>query len=126
PHFGVALVAQDVADRLCDVGGRERRRRDLVQQWLEEVEVLAIDDRHAHVRSPHRLGEVESPEAAADDDDVRRPIVVRTLAYQFALLPRACRVRALHFGTATWIRRRTRAVPQRADRRRAGSPTGTT
>ena len=43
-HAGVRLAPQDRADRVGDVAGRQRRRRDLVEERLEEVVVAAIDD----------------------------------------------------------------------------------
>ena len=34
-HFGVPLVAQDGANRLSDIGRRQHRKRDLVEQGLK-------------------------------------------------------------------------------------------
>src|SRR5690606_9818147 len=116
PHLHVALMAQDRADGLRDVAGRQRRRRHLVEQWLEEVEVLAIYERDADVRPPQRAGEIKAAEPAAYDDDVRRRRWSRNFVpFQGALLPgRGRSARALHSDPATWIRRRTRANPQPA------------
>ena len=68
---GVVLVADDGADRVGDVAGVEGRRRDLVQQRLEQVVVAAIDDGDAHAFLAQRARGREAGEAAADDDDVR-------------------------------------------------------
>ena len=70
-HAGVGLAAQDGADRVRDVGGREPGSRDLVEQRLEEMVVAAVDERHVHRRAAERLGGGEAAEAAADDHDVR-------------------------------------------------------
>ena len=42
-HRGVALPAQDVPDRPRDLGRRERRGRDLIQQGLETMVVMPIE-----------------------------------------------------------------------------------
>ena len=68
-HLGVFLVAQDVAQRFRDVRRRERRGRDLIEQRLEEVMILAIEERDAHADLAERLRGLQSAEAAADDDD---------------------------------------------------------
>ena len=54
-----------------DVGRRERRRRDLIEQRLEDVVVRAIDQRDVHRRTLERARRVQSAEAAADDDHAR-------------------------------------------------------
>ena len=41
------LAAEDAADGLGDVGRRQRRRRDLVEQRLEQMMVVTVDHRHA-------------------------------------------------------------------------------
>jgi hypothetical protein len=67
----VALAPQDTADRLRDVGGRQARRRDLVEQRLEQMVVAPIDqgDLHLLVAERHRCAEAAEP--GADDHDPR-------------------------------------------------------
>ena len=43
---GVRLAAQHGADRLCNVRGPQCGGGDLVEQWLEEMVVIAVDDQH--------------------------------------------------------------------------------
>src|SRR4029079_6399701 len=43
-HRRVAAAAEDAAQRLGDVARRDRARRDLVQQRLEDVVVAPIDE----------------------------------------------------------------------------------
>ena len=81
-HFDVALTAQDPADRRRDVAGRQRRRRHLIQQRLEDVMVAAIDERDPHRRPPQRARGVQAAEAAADDDDARIGHTFRALTFQ--------------------------------------------
>jgi len=66
---GVLLVAQNGADRLGDIGGRQCRGRDLVQERLEEVVIVAVDHRHLDGRPGQLARRFESAEAGADDND---------------------------------------------------------
>ena len=55
-----SLLAQQPADRRRDVARRQRRRRDLIEQRLEDVVVGAIDDRDVDgrvcaARAPRRV-----------------------------------------------------------------------
>jgi len=61
------LSAQDGPDRFGDLGGGELRRRDLVEQRLEEVMVGAFEDEHPDRRVAQRARRAESGEATADD-----------------------------------------------------------
>ncbi len=64
-------MREQAADRHGDVRGTERRHRDLVEQRLEQMMVLAIEqrDRDArHVAQP--LRSVQAGEAGADDEDL--------------------------------------------------------
>src|SRR5262249_15632218 len=46
-HYArVALPARDRADRRRNIGRRQSSRRDLIEQGLEKVMVMAVDDRH--------------------------------------------------------------------------------
>jgi len=50
-HPRVLLIAQDGADRLGDIRRPEGRRRDLVEQGLKEMVVVAVDDQHVGGRA---------------------------------------------------------------------------
>ena len=71
PHLCVRLLPEDSADGARDVGWREGRRGDLVEQGLKEVEVPSIDEREPDGRLPECSGAVQASEAAADDHDMR-------------------------------------------------------
>ena len=66
-HARVALAAQDLPQRHRHLDGRERAGRDLVGERLEEVEVLAVDERHVDVRAAQAAHGEQAAEAAADD-----------------------------------------------------------
>jgi hypothetical protein len=68
-HAGVPLAAQDDAQRRCDLGGRERARRGLVDERLEEGEVLPVDERDLDRRPAQAAHRLQAAEAAAHDDD---------------------------------------------------------
>ena len=44
-HLDVLLARQHAADRLGDIGRRQRRGRHLIEQRHEQVVVVAVDDR---------------------------------------------------------------------------------
>ena len=70
----VGVVAEELAQRERDVAGGQLRGRDLVEQRLELVVVVAVDQRDADVvlaRQPPDAA--DAGEAAADDDDVQLP-----------------------------------------------------
>ena len=69
-HARVVVVAQHPADRRGDVARRQAGRGHLIQQRLEDVVIVAVDQRHSHRRAPERLGGKQPAEAAADDHDV--------------------------------------------------------
>ena len=62
--------AQQMADRPCDLGSRERRRTDLVQERLKKMMVALIDDGDAHRRAGESVGDAQAGEARAGDHDV--------------------------------------------------------
>ena len=55
------------------VARRQRARRHLVEQRLEQVVVRAVDQRHVDVGAPQPLRGGKPAEAAADDHDPRSP-----------------------------------------------------
>jgi hypothetical protein len=67
---GVVISAEDAAQRLGDVAGRDRAGGDLVQQRLEDVVVAPIDEGQVDAlvtTQPTRR--VQPAEAAAHDED---------------------------------------------------------
>jgi len=69
----VPLLAQDRAQRLGDVARRQRPRRDLVEQRLEQVEVAPVDESETDLRiDPKAPRRVQAGEPATDDDHAMR------------------------------------------------------
>ena len=66
----VAVALEDRAERIGDLAGRKRPRRDLVGERLEEMEVAAVDERDLDRRAPQLRDRLEAAESSADDDDV--------------------------------------------------------
>src|SRR5688572_19595371 len=62
------LLAQDPPDRRGDVARRKSRGRDLIQQRLKDVVIVAIDDRHLARHVAEAARGVEAGKPAADDD----------------------------------------------------------
>src|SRR4051794_2181755 len=67
--FGVLLAAEHLPQRRGDLLGGERSGRDLVGERLEEVEVLAVDQRHSDVGALQPANRKQSAEPAAYDHD---------------------------------------------------------
>jgi hypothetical protein len=70
-HREVGLLAQDAADGRGDVGRGQRGGGHLVEQGLEDVVVLAVDDRDAGQVGRKLLRKGQAAEAGTEDDDVR-------------------------------------------------------
>lgn len=68
-HAYIALAAKHAAQRGRDLARRERPRRDLIEQRLEEMEIPTVDERDLNRRMLQRLRGVESAEAPAENDD---------------------------------------------------------
>ena len=68
---GVALAPEELAYRRRDVRGRQRRRRDLVEQRLEQVMIALVDEGDADAGDvqPPRRGQPREPRP--ENDDVR-------------------------------------------------------
>jgi hypothetical protein len=60
-------VAQQVADRPGNLGGRKRRGRNLIEQRLEQMMVASVDQRDRNGRALEPIGGFQSAEAGADD-----------------------------------------------------------
>ncbi len=67
-HLGVLLVAQNCADGLSDVGRREDREGDLIEERLEGVMVAAVHEGYVHGQAGKASGCMNACKAAADDD----------------------------------------------------------
>ena len=63
-------MAKHPADRRRDIAGRQRGRGHLIQQRLEQVVIVAVDERDADRRTRERARGVQAAETAAEDDDV--------------------------------------------------------
>jgi hypothetical protein len=72
-HAGldVRRTLHDAAQVGRDVLGREARRRDLIEQRREGVEVVPVDDRHLHRRTGEAHRRRDPAEPTAHDHDVR-------------------------------------------------------
>src|SRR6188508_1600593 len=68
-HADVAAPLEDRPERIADLAGRKGARRDLVGEWLEEVEVAPVDERDLHRAARKVLGGLEAAEPAADHHD---------------------------------------------------------
>ena len=69
-HARVALPAHDLAQRHRDLDRRERARRDLVGERLEEIEVLPVDERHLDVGAAEPSHREQPAEPTTDDNDL--------------------------------------------------------
>jgi hypothetical protein len=65
----VVTSAQEMADRPRNLRSRQRSRGDLVKQRLEQMMIALIDDRDTNRRTGQTMGDLETAEAGADDDD---------------------------------------------------------
>ena len=83
-HSGVRLPRENTADRSGDVGRRQGRGRDLVQQRLKQMMVAPIDERDPNRRPPERPRRTQAGETAADDDHVWRRLGVVADAHRSA------------------------------------------
>src|SRR5699024_1996408 len=69
-HADVLVVRHQLADGRCDLTLRQDTGRDLVQQWLEQVVVGAVDDSDRDVLALELLCREQTAETAADNDNV--------------------------------------------------------
>ena len=63
----IVVPAENAPDRTRDVGGRQRRRRDLVEQRHEQVVVPPVDDRDPDRRAAQFPGAGKPAEPRADE-----------------------------------------------------------
>src|SRR5580704_183215 len=69
--FDIAMSAHDPADGRGDLGGRKSGGRYLIKQWLESVEVPAVDQRDLDRQAGQMQSSLQAAEAGADDGDSR-------------------------------------------------------
>ena len=69
-HRDVAVVRQDGTGGLGDFGGRQPRRRNLVEQGLEQVVILGVHQRHRGAGMLEGLAEGKPAKAGAEDEDL--------------------------------------------------------
>src|SRR5690606_23443235 len=63
--------AQDDPDGFGNLRRRKGSRGHLIEQWLKEVVILPIDDRHLHAALAQSLCGLQSGKAGADDHHMR-------------------------------------------------------
>jgi hypothetical protein len=66
-HAHVGRVPEDPAERRGDITRRQRSGRDLVEERLEQVVVVAIEQRDAHRVTAEHLGGHQASEATAEN-----------------------------------------------------------
>jgi len=71
PEAHRLVSPEDVADVVGDVVRLQPRHRDLVEQRLKLVVIVAVDQRDLRGGIAKRLGGLKPAEAGPDDDDVR-------------------------------------------------------
>src|SRR5579863_2995156 len=79
-YLRVFLALEDIAQRRGDIAGRKRAGGDLVEQRLEEVVIVAVNERDFHGRAAQSLRGGKSAETAAEDDYAMRVCHVRLSA----------------------------------------------
>ena len=65
----VSLLRLELTDRRSDLGGREDRRRHLVEQRLKYVVIAPVDQHDLGIGVPQRVRRRKPGKAAADDHD---------------------------------------------------------
>jgi hypothetical protein len=68
-HLHVAIALEQRAQRIGDLAGRQRPGRDLVGEWLEEMEVAPVHERDVHGRTAQSLDHLDAGEPAPDHHD---------------------------------------------------------
>ncbi len=72
---------EQVADRPGNLGWRERRGCDLIEQRLEQVMISLIDKCYANRRAGQTARDFQTTESSADNDDVMALVAHRRLAF---------------------------------------------
>jgi hypothetical protein len=74
PHFDAFIAAQNFADRLGNIGGRERRGCDLIEQRLKQMMVLPVDQGDGNVLGAQPARHLDTGKPRADDEDTPEAI----------------------------------------------------
>ena len=69
-ELDIRIVAEERADRVRNLVLGQDGRRDLIQQRLEQLEVVAVDERDLDIFFSERLRELDAAESGTDDDDM--------------------------------------------------------
>ena len=70
----IGLTAENAADRAGDIGRRQARRGDLVEERLEKMIVAAIDDGDVRRAAAERPRRAQAAKSGAENDDARPPV----------------------------------------------------
>ena len=83
-HSRIKRIAKQAANGRGDIAGRNGRGCDLIQEWLKQVIVCAIDQGHCSAGTAQRHGAGQTGKAGADDDDSGQTLQRKSwLAIQF-------------------------------------------
>ncbi len=74
--INVGIVAHERTDRLRNIGRREHRKGNLIEQRLEEMIIFAVHDRDIDRQLRQVHGRVDAGKAAAQYDDSVAPCTV--------------------------------------------------
>ena len=66
------LLHLELTDRRGDLGGRQNRRRHLIEQRLEDVMIAPVDQNDVGIASLQRARRGDPGKSAADDHDALR------------------------------------------------------
>src|SRR5258706_11616945 len=67
-NLSILLSVQQDAQRSRDFAGGQRSRGYLIQEWLKQMEVTAVDQWDIKLFMAQRSSGIQSAEATADDD----------------------------------------------------------
>ena len=81
-HRQVLLLTGELPDRRRDFGRREDRGCHLIQQWLENVVITPVDQKHFGIALPQRPRRGHAAKTATDYHDSRLPLDVHALSAQ--------------------------------------------
>ena len=74
--FDIGMLRQDVANGSGNLRRRNSRSRDLLQQRLESVMVLAIQEGDLYGQTGQRLGSLQAAKSASHDDHTGTGFVI--------------------------------------------------
>jgi hypothetical protein len=77
PGAASRRAVRRLTDRRSDLGGREDRRRHLIEQWLKYVVVAAVNQDDLGIGVPQRVRRRDPGKATVDDHDALAPRMQR-------------------------------------------------